>query len=585
MPADADLIDAWRARIDRARRHLGWTDLHSVVRRHAGGTSLALTAPLDQLLLATEINEWALCAALLERDPARWSLLESELIAVAVGAGPAIAADPPVLDEAPALARFDGLARREASPPLRALVHSAEHHGLPHMLDEELLTLGAGRGGRDYPLAALPDPTLIDWSTLHDIPTALVTGSNGKTTTVRLLAACVRAQGLHAAYNCTDGVYLDGEPLAQGDYSGPAGARMALRDHRADVAILETARGGILRRGIAVSQAMTAVVTNVSADHFGEYGIDDLIGLARTKLAVAAAVTARGLLVLNADDPELRAQVPELAARYGRCPPLGWFSASRDPATLHQEACRDDTAHRAATGWPVRMSCGPRGGRLILIHAGAEHDLGAIAAMPLSMAGVATYNIANLAGAALAAAALGITPVTIAAVFACFGRQIGDNPGRMMQFRLNGARVLVDYAHNQDGLRGFLEVASHLRTGAGRLGILLGQAGNRSNVDIEALAQIAVGFRPDFVVVKENETQLRGRAPGDVPAILCAELARLGVPDSAVKVAASELEGARLALGEARPGDVLALPMHIASARSALVDELGRTDSAVERAR
>ena len=106
---------------------------------------------------------------------------------------------------------------------------------------------------------------------------------------MRLLAACARAHGWRAGYNCTDGVFLDDEALALGDYSGPAGARMVLRDARAQAAMLETARGGILRRGIAVSRADAAVITNVSSDHFGEYGIDDLAGLAEVKLAVGGA--------------------------------------------------------------------------------------------------------------------------------------------------------------------------------------------------------------------------------------------------------------------------------------------------------
>ncbi len=167
--------------------------------------------------------------------------------------------------------------------------------------------MGAGAGGRSFHAGALPDVAEVPWEELHDIPTAIVTGSNGKTTTVRLLAACARRHGWHAGYNCTDGVFLDDEVLATGDYSGPAGARMVLRERRTQAAILETARGGILRRGIAVSQANTAVVTNVSADHFGEYGIDDLEGLADVKLAVAAVVSDSGMLVLNADDAQLRA--------------------------------------------------------------------------------------------------------------------------------------------------------------------------------------------------------------------------------------------------------------------------------------
>jgi UDP-N-acetylmuramyl tripeptide synthase len=191
--------------------------------------------------------------------------------------------------------------------------------------------------------------------------------------------------------------------------------------------------------------------------------------------------------------------------------------------------------------------------------------------MPLSVGGLATYNVANLAAAALAAAALGISAPTIAAVFARFGSKARDNAGRMMRFDAGGVRVLIDYAHNPDGLRGLLSVAQGLRDGNSRLGLLLGHAGNRQDTDIEALAKVAVQFRPDLIVVKENETQLRGRAPGEVPAIIRAELLRLGFPGSALPVCASEYEAAALALKWARPGDVLALPLHGLAAREAVV--------------
>jgi cyanophycin synthetase len=563
LAIDDDLIAAWRARVERAGAHLGWLNRSAVARRHAGGASLAIAAPYDQLFLATEVNEWALCAALIERDPLRWSTLEASLVEQAeeegdVGAN-ATADIPPVIEESAAFARFSRLSSLESRPKLRALLDAAAARRLPHVLDESQLTLGAGAGGRDFSLPAAAD---IPWLELRDIPTAIVTGSNGKTTTVRLLAACARSHGWHAGYNCTDGVFIDDEILAAGDYSGPAGARMVMREPRTQAAILETARGGILRRGIAVAQANVAVVTNVSSDHFGEYGIDDLAGLADAKLAVAAAVGAEGLLVLNADDPELRARAPGLAQRLGRSPPLGWFAVSPDQHTLQEYR-----SHGAPT-------CGVRDGSLILNHDGADHDLGPISAMPLSMGGVAAYNVANMAGAALAAAALGIAPASIAAVLARFGANPADNPGRMMRFDVSGIKVLIDYAHNPDGLRGFLEVADSLRGGTGRLGLLLGQAGNRKDADANALARVAAEFRPDLVVVKENESQLRGRAPGEMPRILRAELSRLGLPDAALPLANSEVEAARYALDWARPGDVLALPLHSSSARNAVIEML-----------
>jgi len=563
VAVDEDLILAWRARVARAGSLLGWPQAEAVARKHAGGVSLAVAAPCDQLFLATEVNEWALCASLFERDPLRWTSLESALVDAARqsadnGANPASQV-PPTLADSAALARFEQLAALEGRPKLRALLDEAESRGLPHLVDDSELTLGAGAGGHTFSLTSLPDIDEVAWRELRDIPTAIVTGSNGKTTTVRLLAACARRQGWHTGYNCTDGVFLDDAALASGDYSGPAGARMVMRDPRTQAAILETARGGILRRGIAVSHAHAAVVTNVSSDHFGEYGIHDLEGLAQVKLAVAAVVGTRGLLVLNADDAQLRTQAGNLLRRYGHTPKIAWFSI--DP---EQRALREYGSRGAST-------CGVSEGRLRLNHAGAEHDLGAVAAMPLSLGGIAAYNVANMAGAALAAVALGVAAESIAEVFARFGSSLIDNPGRLMRFNRQGTTVLVDYAHNPDGLRGFLKVADQLRGGTGRLGLLLGHAGNRKNEDIEELARAAAEFRPALVVVKEDEAHLRGRAPGEIPRIIRAELRRLGFPDSALPVANSEVEAAQYALAWARPGDVLAFPVHSTGARAAVI--------------
>jgi cyanophycin synthetase len=563
-PIDEALIGAWQARVQRAGAHLGWIDGRSIARPHAGGVQLAISAPADQLLLATEINEWALCAALLERDPHRWAGLRAALIAAAQGEEPDAAplAFAPVLDEPAALARFAQLSSLEADPRLRVLIETAEFKALPTFVDDTDFTIGAGAYSRTFALTSLPAPNEIPWDELADIPTAIVTGSNGKTTTVRLIAACAAAYGWRAGYNCTDGVFIGDESVATGDYSGPAGARLVMRDRRSEAAVLEVARGGILRRGVAVSRARVAVVTNISSDHFGEYGIDDLEGLAEVKLSVAPAVGANGTLVLNADDDLLRLKSHELERRYGRCPTLAWFSLDAEDSHLLQ--------HRSRGG----ATCGVKAGRLLLQHPTGEHDLGAVSTMPLSISGIAQYNVANLAAAALAALELGISAAAIASVFARFGGKITDNPGRMMRFDHHGARVLIDYAHNPDGLRGLLTVANGLR-GSGRLGLLLGHAGNRKDGDIADLARVAVEFEPELIVVKENDGQLRGRVPGEVPQIICRELKRLGFAESALAVRDNEIDAARYAINWARPGDVLALPVHAPSARAAVVTLLG----------
>lgn len=563
--ADDSLLAEWRSRIGRARARLGWHETELVARKHAGGVSLALAAPCDLLFLATEVNEWALCATLQQRDPARWAGLAAAMLAAALeDASDPAAVVPPVLDEPRAMARFVQLAAREAKPALQSLLAEGERRGLPHLLDDDALTLGAGAGARTYSLDALPAPADLPWSQVHGIPTAVVTGSNGKTTTVRLLAACARAHHWRAGYNCTDGVFIGDDAVASGDYSGPAGTRRVMRDARTEAAILETARGGILRRGIAVSRADVAIVTNISTDHFGEYGIDDLAGLADAKLTVAALLDSKALLVLNADDDVLRAKALELSRRFGatHTPCLGWFALDADSAALR--AYRESGA----------STVGVRGGQLVAEVEGARHDLGSITTMPLTIGGTAAYNIANLAAASLAALALGIPSATVAAVFSRFGANLADNPGRMMRFDLAGVQVLMDYAHNPDGLRGFLGVAQQLRRPGGRLAVLLGHAGNRRDADIEQVSQVVASFHPELVVVKEIATHLRGRDPGEIPRLIRAALLRADVPAQAIALCDSEPEAAARALDWARPGDVVGMLVHAPAGRAEVLKML-----------
>ena len=552
---DAATLDAWRGRVALARRELRWPPGEACALAHRSGASLALPAPVDQLITATEVNEWALAAAMAERAPGR----SAELIAALATEQPE-ETEPPVLESPGALLRLRRRAAREAQPRLRALIDAAAARGLPWLLDDDILTLGAGRGGHSWPLLELPAPGAVDWAQLHDIPTALVTGTNGKTTVVRLLAACAKAAGFTTGYCCTDGVFVAEQALGTGDYSGPAGARRVLRDARTEAAVLETARGGILRRGLAVTRANAAVVTSIAADHFGEYGVHDLGALAEVKLAVARALDGEGLLVVNADDPVLVRAAPAAGK------PLGWFAQDADAPLL--------AGHRRAGG----ATAGVRGGRLLLAWRGEEHDLGEVAAMPLAAGGHSHFNVANLATAALCAAGLGIPPATIASQFARFGADPADNAGRLMRYQLGGLNLIVDFAHNPAALAGLADFAQHLRAG-GRLALLLGQAGNREDADIDRLAAVAAAARPDYVVVKELGTYLRGRGTGEVPTLLRTALDRAGVADAAIADAPDEDRAVRMALAWARAGDVLVLPLHSREGRGqalALFERLRR---------
>ncbi len=538
---DDAFIAMWRERVEFARNTLQWPlDAPTAVRVHASGAAFAIAAPIDQLFTATEVNEWAFLLA-----QHRVSGRDRDELFFAP-------AYPAIWDEDLALRTMRLAATGERRIDLTALLDAAHSNDLPFQLDDTELTLGAGSGARTWPLDALPAVDSIDWTTLHGIPVALVTGSNGKTTTTRLVAAMSELHGMRTAFSCTDGVFVDGHPVASGDYSGPAGARTALRQPLAEAAILETARGGILRRGLAVNRADAAIVTNISADHFGEYGIRDLDGLADTKLVVARALAAQGMLVLNADDETLVRRAATLSCK------LAWFALDAEHPLL--------VAHRARRS----ATCGVRDGQLILHRDGNDYALGRIANMPLTMRGAATYNITNIAGAALLASALNIPLQTIASVLAHFGSDNADNPGRLMRWSFGTSTVLVDYAHNPEGLHGLLDVARATAPGS-RLALVLGQAGNREDADIRKLAATAASFRPALIVLKDIESHLRGRAPGETAAILKDELFRNGIAQTSITTCLDEVEAARTALRWAHDGDCIVLPIHDKQARAQVV--------------
>jgi cyanophycin synthetase len=581
----------WAHRVRALAARLGWPDPQPIVRPDADDPALIFAAPAGCLFTATELNEWA------------WERSAAAVDAALFGPGGFEAAQPATDDEATASAHFAAMAQAEWRPDLAALRSATAGHGLPWLEDDEQASIGSGEGARVWthtrpapPLASspagttagapapapepaplripLPMPDAVPWATLRAVPTALVTGSNGKTTTVRLLAAMAQTAGWVAGANTTEGVVVGGRVAAEGDYAGPAGARAVLRHPAVQCAVLETARGGLLRRGLALDRAEVAVVTGIAADHFGEYGIRTLADLAEVKLIVARALVPPGgdatrppgCLVLNADDPVLMATAERLP--HARVARRALFAAVLSHPAL--QACAD-------AGGAI---CGVHQGRLLLVVPGEPaHDLGEPADLPLTLGGAAQHNLANACAAALAAHALGLPARAIAATLARFGTDPDDNPGRLERWAWHGATVLVDYAHNPDGLGHLLTVARRLlrlSPQPGVLSLLLGQAGNRSDADIAALAQVAAGADPARVVIKELPAMWRGRVAGEVPALLLATLRAAGLPAARIALEADEQAAALRLLEAAGPGDVVVLPVHTTAARRALATVLKR---------
>ena len=543
--------DAWREAFAALAARLDWPAPAFAVRDAPGPRDRLVShyaaAPVDQLDAAVEAAELAWRAA---------------------GGAP------------PGSAEVDALAARAAAarrPRLAALLGAADARGLVTCWDDEALTLGAGARGRTWPAGALPDADAVDWAAVGGVPLALVTGSNGKTTTTRIVAAALRAAGHVVGTSSTDGVRVAGAgadaELEAGDWAGPGGARLVLRDRRVTAAVLETARGGVLRRGLAVRRADAACVTNIAADHFGEYGVRTLDDLADAKLVVARALEATGgPLVLSADDPTLRRRAARLAAAPY---PVCWTVARADDPAAHELVA----AHAAAGG----RACRVRDGVVEWHDGGAWHTVAAVVDVPLADRGRAPHNLANAVTAAALAASLGAPLAAVAAALRAFGRDAADNPGRLELVQVGDVAALVDYAHNPAGLTALLDAAGALP--AARRLLVLGQAGDRDDEALADLARAAWAHGTvDRVLLKEVPAMQRGRAPGEVPGVLRRALTDAGAPSAAVEpaVAPDEGDAVRRALAWARAGDLLVLPLHVE--RAALVGWLRALGAAGWRA-
>lgn len=510
------VLARWQAHLRALSDGIGWQAAPITLRPFAGGCSIFIPAPVDQLFTAAYLIE------------AAWHYAATDLLGQ-----PQVARGQMIRD-------LKGVAALEANPRLRTLVAEAARHGVDRLLDDDLLTLGHGGGACTWETGSLPEPA--PWADLHDVPLALVTGTNGKTTTTRLIAAMGREAGVISGLSSTEFVKVGDEILDRGDYSGPAGARLLLRDPRLELGVLEVARGGILRRGLPVTRARVAVVTNVAADHLGQYGIMTVPELAEVKLSVRRALAPGGLLVLNADDPELVAAATVLRE------PVGWFSLRADAPQI--------AAARAA-----RTPCGwYEGGQIFLADDGTERALIAAAEVPLTLGGAARYNIENALAAALAARALRLPDTAIRKVLAGFRSDATDNPGRANEFTVRGARVFVDFAHNPHSIAAVTSALASLP--AKRRFVLLMHAGDRSDADIRGLTEGAFALRPDYVVAAENPKYLRGRAGGEITALIRQSCMDLGLDPAHLILADTPSAGAAAILDRLEPGDLALLLVH-----------------------
>ncbi len=374
------------------------------------------------------------------------------------------------------------------------------------------------------------------------VPVVAVTGTNGKTTTSRMIAHLGRCDGRLVGWSNTDGIYIDGELVEAGDYSGPSGAGRVLAHDEVQLAVTETARGGILLKGIGLTRNDVSVVTNVSADHLGQQGIDTVDQLAEVKAVVPRITRKDGWAVLNADDPRVFAMRSVIKAR-------PWVF-SRDP---------DSPAVREVLGHGGRATTVIDGWISVLTPAGDPDPLVELVDVPMTLAGLSRFNVENALAAASAGLAVGIPRDTVVEGLRTFLPDAEHNPGRMNVFSVGEVTVVVDLAHNEAGLEALLEVMDGVRRPGARLLLGLGAVGDRQDDLIEKLGEI--GARDsDLMVIAHKQRYLRGREAAELEALVRAGAERVGV--TGVQALPTEVSGLAALVERAEPGDVVGLMCH-----------------------
>ncbi|MEA2609085.1 MAG: cyanophycin synthetase [Chloroflexota bacterium] len=370
-------------------------------------------------------------------------------------------------------------------------------------------------------------------------PIASISGTNGKSTVTRLITHILLGAGKRVGTTTSDGVLVDERMVEPGDWTGPSGAQQILARHDLDVAVLETARGGIVLRGVGYESNETSVLTNVSSDHLDLQGIHTLPELAEVKSTICRITRPSGWVVLNADDPLVAA-----VARRVRAPVALFSLAGRSSRTIRRHLAGGGRAYFVHDGVIVEAN-GPD-----------EHRIVEVIRVPITIGGLARHNVANALAAAGGARGMGATLGQVRDGLRDFAPDPLRSPGRLNLFRLGSKVVIVDFAHNEAGIAAILDVAEGIAAGAaGRaapITMIIGTAGDRPDDTLRGIGRIAAQ-RAQRVAIKETLRYLRGRTAESVVGELLAGVVAGGIPADEVPIYRNETQALQAELNGA-PG-------------------------------
>jgi cyanophycin synthetase len=371
------------------------------------------------------------------------------------------------------------------------------------------------------------------------VPIAAVTGTNGKTTTVRMLSHITKMAGYTPGLTTTDGVYIDSQRTVEGDMTGPVSARMVLSDPQIDIAILETARGGLLRAGMGVPAVDVGAVLNVQSDHLGMKGIDTLDQLAEIKRIVVEVATE--CAVLNADDPNVLKMSAHTDAKV-----ICYVTMNPSHALVRE--------HIRAGGRACALEAGINGHMITLYDKGSHIPLLWTHLIPATLEGRALHNVQNAMVAAAMAFSLGIKLDPIRHGLRTFDTTFFQTPGRLNVYNEHPFKVLMDYGHNAHAVGVMADLAQRLDVVARRIVVLTGP-GDRRDEDLHAIADAVAGKFDHYVCRRDDG--LRGRDGDEVPRLIARRLQVQGVAEAAISIIPDEQEAIDAALRMAGPGDLV----------------------------
>ncbi len=516
-----ELVKIWQTNCERLLPLLGLSEYKLAHKIYSEGLRLAFTAPCDILLASCDVIDYTWQAACYE-------LSNHKVLA---------------LDESQKANLLDAI-QEEQNLAYRILYANAKSHGLNIFREKDHAYVGSGIGR--YKLSLLTDDYLsLPWQEIYDIPQVIVTGTNGKTTTVRLTNFICQHAGKISGYASTDWVAINGEILDRGDYSGPTGHQFVLTNPSVEVAILESARGGLLKRGLIETQVSAATVTNISYDHMGEDGVETLNDLFDAKCIVYRALAKENsFAIINLDDLLLQQLVVELSA-----PKIIVSQSEITSKILNQLTANDYACYVAENSF-------------IWWHQGKAKSLVRLNDVPLTMNGHAKHNIENTLHAIALAFCLGISFEKIIAALCVYQNTDKENQGRANIYTLkSGAKVIIDFAHNPAGFEAILSLAQAYQTKEGKLSLLFGTTGDRINL-IDASSKIIAKYKPHEIVIKELKKYLRGANEGEIPMQIAASLVRFGQEKDTIRLVEDELSGAKSVLPQLQQGDVCVLCCH-----------------------